>query len=304
MGVEASSHEKDIAEYYESTWSDFVKWMKTDKSLGLHFGYYEKGIRTYEEAVINMNYFVGRLLDLDTQVENNISILDIGCGVGGSSIYLAKKYPHFKFIGITIVLEQVYLAKKFAREKHVSSNTEFILGNYLKTGVVNNYFDGAFAIESACHAEDKKEFLLEAYRILKPNKKLVVVDGFLTKKPSNYFIQAAYDFYRKVWVIPHLEVIDDFTSNLEDIGFGNIKLQDISKNVSKAIFISNLKSLAYILYIRMKKKSDPINKKPKSEKRRITKNPIIYITIMIFAPILIALAHTIRYMAITSVKIR
>ena len=91
-----STLNKDVIDYYEGKWEDHVKWMHIDKSLGIHFGYYEKGIRTYQEAVINMNYFAGRLLDLDMLAEDKSAILDAGCGVGGSSIYLAKKYPHIK----------------------------------------------------------------------------------------------------------------------------------------------------------------------------------------------------------------
>ena len=63
-----NSNEKDVIDYYERQWSKFVKWWDADKTLGIHLGFYEKGINNHIQAVLNMNDFIGRLL---TDVSNS-----------------------------------------------------------------------------------------------------------------------------------------------------------------------------------------------------------------------------------------
>jgi ubiquinone/menaquinone biosynthesis C-methylase UbiE len=287
--------QEDIVEYCERTWSTQVKWFHADTTLGMHYGYYEKGIRTFAEAVVNMHDLVGRLLDLDAVTSNSPIFLDAGCGVGGTSIHLAKKYPHIYFIGISIVPGQIFLAKKFAQEHHVSKNTEFILGDFLETSMPDTAFDGVFALESVNYAEDKKRFVMEAHRILKPGNKLVVIDGFLTKKPSNYFMRVAYEYYRKIWVVPHMTDFQAFIIHLKTAGFEDIAVRDISKQIRLSFIIGFLKNLSYFLSMGIKKSS-------KSKHTRLTRNPFINCILSIFSPLLVNSSRMVRYLTITACK--
>ena len=56
---------EEIANYYSRNWPIYVKWWKADKTYGIHYGYYEKGIHNHIQSILNMNEFVGKLLDLD-----------------------------------------------------------------------------------------------------------------------------------------------------------------------------------------------------------------------------------------------
>ena len=101
-----------IIDYYEKYIDDQYKLLNLEETMGIHYGYQENGVRTYEEAVLNMNYHVGNLMDLNILNEqpNKCNILDAGCGVGGTSITLAKKYPNINFTGITISPQQIEIA--------------------------------------------------------------------------------------------------------------------------------------------------------------------------------------------------
>lgn len=59
------SNNKD---FYRKNWPLSVKLMQVDKTHCIHYGYYEKGIRTHIQSVLNMNDFVG-------SVVNNAKIL-------------------------------------------------------------------------------------------------------------------------------------------------------------------------------------------------------------------------------------
>jgi len=225
--------EETVADYYERVWSRFVLWWEVEKTLGLHYALYDKGVKTFEQAVFNMSDYVGKLLDLDASTEMNV--LDAGCGVGGTSIYLAKKYPNLNFTGITITPGQLALANKFAEERQVD-NTDFMLGNYLKTDFPDHNFNNVFALESVSYALNKKNFLKEMHRILKPRGRLAVIDTFFISSPNNFFMKKLHDLTcigRGVPVDDDL-ILNDFISQMRKEGFKNIKAKNLSRNVARS----------------------------------------------------------------------
>lgn len=276
-------------------------WRYTDKTLAMHSGYYEKGIRTHEDAKINKNKLIGRFLDLDILHKTGI-ILDAGCGVGGTSIYFAKKYPHIKFIGINNSQTQIRLALKFAQQNHVSSNTEFILGDYLATGLPDNFVDGVFTIEALTRFKDKKRFLQEANRILKKNKKLVIDEVFLLKKPSKHFMKLAYDAYCTAWKIPYVESLKDFKNYLENLRFDDVKTMDITKNSWLSFVMVFLEFMSNAIFSRPYRRTDNIVCKITNKKSTISKNLYIYLMVMFSSSMFLLLNHNIRKIVITAIK--
>jgi ubiquinone/menaquinone biosynthesis C-methylase UbiE len=271
-------------------------------SLGIHHGFYERGIRTVTEAELNMNNYVGRLLDLDELNKTEGKVLDAGCGFGGTSIYLAKRYHNIKFVGINLVSRQVYLAKKLAREKGVDSNTEFITGDYCETGLLDNFFDYVFALESACYSIDKKKFIQEVARVLKSNGKFVILDGFVTKKNLPMFLQVAYKYYCDIWLVSDFIILEDFLSNLKSAGFDDFEVKDITNNIFLFHFIWWIKNLAYFPFFTRKIHEPVISSKKQKEEKSYRKNPFIYFIIKVFSPVVIFLSHKFRYLVITGEK--
>ena len=190
MEEELDYVERKIREYYDNIWSPpiLIRDRVDNPLLGFHYGFYEKGIKNREEAAINMNDYVGRLLNLDNRKGR---IIDLGCGIGSTIIYLAMKYPNIKFFGITLATSEINFAEKLQREKQVK-NAEFILGNFVKTNFSDEYFDGVYALESFCYALNKKYLCNEMKRILKSGGKLVIIDGFFKDNSLTSFMQIFY----------------------------------------------------------------------------------------------------------------
>jgi ubiquinone/menaquinone biosynthesis C-methylase UbiE len=276
-------------------------WRHTDKTLAMHSGYYEKGIRTHEDAEINKNKLIGRLLDLELLYKKGI-IVDAGCGVGGTCIYFANKYPHIKFIGINISQTQIRLAHKFAQQHHVHSNTEFILGDYLATGLSDNFVDGIFTIEALTRFKDKKRFLQEANRILKKNKKLVIDEVFLIKKPSNHFMKLAYDAYCATWKIPYVESLKEFKTYLENLRFDDVKTMDITKNSWLSFFMVFLEYMSNAIFSRPDRRTKKLVCKITDKKSPISKNLSIFLMIRFSTSMFLLLNHNIRKIVITAIK--
>ena len=72
--------------------------------------------------------------------------------------------------GITINEYQVGRCKKLNKEAGVSDLTDIVQGNFMDLTKVfkANTFDGAYAIEAACHASNTAALYKQVFQVLKP----------------------------------------------------------------------------------------------------------------------------------------
>lgn len=216
-----------IAKWYNQTTHLYEWfWYKSSKSYAMHYGYWEKNTKKLDEALINTNKFMAEL----GKITSKMHILDAGCGVGGSSIWLAKNY-HSHVTGITISSIELDKAKYFAQKNKVDHLVNFLKMNYLKTSFQDNSFDIVWAIESVCHADKKEAFLKEAYRILKPGGKIIITDAFLKRVPrTEREKQIVTDFYKGM-LLPNLYLVNQFSKAFKQIRYINIHFYNKSKEV-------------------------------------------------------------------------
>ena len=238
--------DRNSEDFYLKNWPLLVKLLQVDKTNCIHHGYYEKGIRTHIQSVLNMNDFVGRLLKIDSKDKHTKKILDAGCGIGGTAIHLAKKYPHIDFIGITNVSKHIEIAKNLSKENNVNFNTDFILKDFIKTDFLSNQFDAIYLLESSCYALSKDILLREMYRILKPEGKLVIIDVFLTNVKLNPFLKNFYLWFCRGWGLTNLIKLEEFREYLKTEGFQDIETRDLTKNVMRTILRGNILGIPYL----------------------------------------------------------
>lgn len=101
------------------------------------------------------------------------SILDVGCGFGGTSRHLARKFPGAKVEGITLSPKQVERGTQLAKEQGLG-NVSFKVMDALKMDYPDDSFDLVWACESGEHMPDKKKYVEEMVRVLKPGGTLVI----------------------------------------------------------------------------------------------------------------------------------
>jgi len=238
--------DRNSKNFYLKNWPLLVKLLQVDKTNCIHHGYYEKGIRNHIQSILNMNNFVGRLLEIDSNDKQTKKILDAGCGIGGTAIYLAKRYPHINFVGITNVSKHIEMAKILAKENNVIFNTDFILMDFLKTDFPSNQFDAIYLLESSCYALNKEILLREMYRILRPGGILVIIDVFLTNVQLNPFLKNIYVWFCKGWGLTNLIKLEEFKEYLKTESFQNIETRDLTKNVMHTILRGDILSIPYL----------------------------------------------------------
>src|SRR5438105_12162991 len=86
-----------------------------------HLGFWEKDTASLAEAIRNTNRFVAQALDIQ-EVDR---VLDVGCGTGGTSIYLAENCGA-TVVGITLSQYQLERARRASRSSTASKDLLFL----------------------------------------------------------------------------------------------------------------------------------------------------------------------------------
>ncbi|CAM9217259.1 unnamed protein product, partial [Chrysoparadoxa australica] len=101
-------------------------------------------------------------------------VLDVGCGFGGTSRYLAKTLgPQADVLGITLSKQQVKRGTELAEEAGIT-NAKFQVTDALDMPFEDGTFDVVWACESGEHMPDKKLYVEEMTRVLKPGGNIVI----------------------------------------------------------------------------------------------------------------------------------
>lgn len=220
---------QDVSNYYDQTENHFQFWWKLDKSMGLHYGIWEKGIKSFADAILHTNSI---LLKMGEIKESDI-VLDAGCGVGGSTIYLAKNVG-CKVTGITLSEKQSRTATKFAEQNGVGHLVSFQMMDYTKTSFPDNSFDVVWAVESMQTAVDKSDFFKEVKRILKPGGRVVIADWFKSYEyPFNG--KKSMQMMNNYWAITDVVSINEFSSKAEKKNFLIVQNRDVTKEVAPSV---------------------------------------------------------------------
>ena len=216
-----------IAEYYDYT-LPFYKyfWHKDSESHALHYGFWEKDTKNLKEALLNTNKFLSEKV----KIKSTDIVLDAGCGIGGSTIWIAKNFGA-TVIGITLSEKQLQKAKDLARINNVDNLVKFYVKDFLDTKFQDESFDVMWAIESVCHEEKKKDFLEEAFRLLKKDGRIIVADGFLKRDIKNDKEKQIIRDFTSGLALPNLDKIDLFKKSLEEVGFKNIRFWDKTQEI-------------------------------------------------------------------------
>jgi cyclopropane fatty-acyl-phospholipid synthase-like methyltransferase len=216
-----SSYYNKIKEYYASTENSYIDSWHMNQVHALHYGYWDDTVESFPASLLRMN----EILKQTANVKPTDVVLDAGCGVGGSSIYLAKEIG-CHCVGITLSPTQLPYAQKFALANKVNQLVEFFEMDYCKTLFDDETFDVVWGNESICYAHDKNEFVQEAYRLLKPGGRLILGEGFVPKKENN-----SLPAVRKMldgWQINYLDTPNDFIGYMKNAGFATTNFTNIT----------------------------------------------------------------------------
>lgn len=127
---------KDIERYYDLSEIHYRLHWNLNKSRSLHYGYWDSSTKNFHQALLNIN----NILSQRAKITKDDVVLDAGCGIGGSSIWLAKK-TGCKVTGISLSEKQVNTANALATKEGVEHLAKFEQKDFTVTGFANESFD-------------------------------------------------------------------------------------------------------------------------------------------------------------------
>jgi len=152
-------HYDTVSPYYHSLWGEHI-----------HHGYWIRGDESKETAQEQLIDHLARLAD----IRPGYRVLDIGCGFGGTSLSLARRYG-VSATGITISPVQVEMASRAATERQLAAKFLLMDAEALN---FSEPFDVLWSVESISHYHDPAAFFLSAAKHLKPGGSFALTDWF------------------------------------------------------------------------------------------------------------------------------
>ena len=219
---------QEILSYYTFSKLDYQLYNLSPSNISMHFGLWDEMTKTHKEALLNENKVLADIAG----ITDKDSVIDFGCGYGMSAIWLALNRG-CQVTGITLGLNQVEFARKLAKKHGVAHKTTFRTADFHKTPFPDQSFTVVFAIESISHSETKPIVLKEAYRLLKPEGRLVIADGFFAKDPAALNQRQAM-IAKKCFEgvhVPPVATKTDFEGWIKEAGFINVQFFDKTKNI-------------------------------------------------------------------------
>jgi tocopherol O-methyltransferase len=206
-------HYDIVSPYYRSLWGEH-----------LHHGYWIRGDESKEQAQLQLIEHLAQL----TKLKPGWDILDIGCGFGASSLYLARNYSA-AVTGITNSSVQVQMASKAAAREQLDA--KFLLMD-AEAMDFPKQFDLLWSVESISHYQHREQFFGTAAKLLKPDGVFAITDWFkkenLTSTETKKFIEPI-----EKGMLVELLSMDEYEQLLTSNGLQIMHREILNKNCAK-----------------------------------------------------------------------
>ncbi|MEZ4744532.1 MAG: methyltransferase domain-containing protein [Calditrichia bacterium] len=219
---------ENIKQFYDNS---SALWEKT-WGEHMHHGYYGAD-GTEEKNHLQAQVDLMEELLRWGNVQSPKNILDIGCGIGGSSLYLAEKFGA-RVTGITLSPYQVNRATERAAAAGMSEKVRFQVADALNPPFENGQFDLLWSLESGEHMPEKEKFIQKCYDLLKPGGTFLMATWCHRNLPpalsddEQELLNRIYNVYH----LPYILSINEYAQIAENIGFTNIETTDWSDAVA------------------------------------------------------------------------
>jgi len=164
---------------------------------------------------------IGQMLFLLTP---RVRIADLGAGDGTLSRLLARQAESVHCVDNSPRMVQV--GRALAKKEHLR-NLTYVLGNIEKVPLPDRSIDLALLSQALHHAENPRQALAEAFRILKPGGRLLILDL------RAHRFEKARELYADRWLGFKENDLHDW---IEEAGFSQSEVRVVAKEVKEPCF--------------------------------------------------------------------
>jgi tocopherol O-methyltransferase len=213
-----------VTAYFHSCLPQYrSRWMSSD-DLAMHMGYWDSATHDHSQSLMNMN----REMAARIEPRSGEHVLDAGCGLGGSAIWLAKTYG-VRVTGINLHEEQLKLATDFVRERGLADQVRFLQQDFHYLAFRDESFDIVWAQEAVAHSPQKDIFFAEAYRVLRKGGRLVMEEGLRFSRPYPERDERLLQRWLTGWAVPDLATASEYVEWAKRAGFRDVQLDDVTQ---------------------------------------------------------------------------
>lgn len=187
------------------------------RMLGLHWhtGFYRDAVTP--PGPEDQTRMIDRIVD-SIDLHAGEQVLDVGCGIGGTVIWLAQT-RQVQTTGITPVVEQLRIANELIDSGNLGHAARVLLGHADRLPCPDECFDAVLFFESPCHFPDRAAFFREAFRVLKPGGRLAGEDWLCREGLDPERWQTLIAPIHRTWSIRSLDSGETYVAQIVEAGF-------------------------------------------------------------------------------------
>jgi SAM-dependent methyltransferase len=219
----------EIGRYYDLHTPAFLRFGQGGGAGVIHRAVWGPGTTTREQA---FHYVDDRVADMvrslmaGSETPDTPHVVDLGCGVGASLSYLAKRLPIWG-TGITLSPIQARLAAERVRDAGLARRVTCIEADYCDLPHSVEPADLAYAIESFVHGPAPDRFFAECRRLIRPSGLLVICDD-VRRSAIGEAAARAIDRFCRGWRINTLLCQDELQTRARTAGFEHESTIDLT----------------------------------------------------------------------------
>ncbi|MDX1476590.1 MAG: methyltransferase domain-containing protein [Saprospiraceae bacterium] len=218
--------EEKVRDYYDDNTKLFLKLGAGGGTRSIHQPLFMRPEMSYAEAMHAQHALILHQLDPRGQP---CHVLDLGCGVGASLLYLADNTREpVTFTGITLSPRQAVAGHAAVRRAGLERRITIRVGSFLNLPADLGEVHLAFAIESLIHATDLPEVITQLSRRMAHHGRLVIFDDFLRRPAGNQREKQILHRFRNGWQGYGLCSVADFIDTAVRHGFSMLDQRDLT----------------------------------------------------------------------------
>jgi ubiquinone/menaquinone biosynthesis C-methylase UbiE len=203
-----------------AVWDAFDLLLETDQFLNLGYSprYLPHAVGSSQRRLAVQ---LGRRLGHRLGYTAGASLLDVGCGRGGPSLDLARRFG-FDVTGVDLVGHNVALARRNASEAGIDA--AFLVGSGTRLPIATDSVRACVVVDAAPYIGDKHRLLSELARVLEPGGALAL-SALLRSETAD---PATIDRFTDAWDMAPLATLDRYREVLPACGFTARRYEDVT----------------------------------------------------------------------------